>query len=146
MTRAAFLLLVVGGGLLIGSLTTPGDWYANLTKPSFNPPNWIFGPVWTVLFVLIAVAGWRTWQARQWSSDMQLWWLQLILNFLWPPAFFVLQMPWIAFAIILALLAVILIYIRRNWAVDRVSALAFVPYGAWVAFASTLNLSIAVLN
>ena len=57
-----FLILVVAGGLVIGYLTTPGEWYARLTKPAFNPPGWIFGPVWTVLYVIIAVAGWRIWQ------------------------------------------------------------------------------------
>ena len=58
LIRIAFLALVVGGGILIGTLTAPGEWYAQLSKPAFNPPNWIFGPVWTVLYVLIAMAGW----------------------------------------------------------------------------------------
>jgi len=146
VTRAAFLLLVMGGGILIGTLTAPGDWYANLSKPPFNPPNWIFGPVWTALYVLIAMAGWRVWEADRTSPEMKLWWGQLGLNFLWSPAFFVMQQPWIALVIILALLLVISIFILRNWVKDRVSAFAFVPYALWVAFASALNLSIAVLN
>jgi tryptophan-rich sensory protein len=56
-----FLVLVLGGALVLGGLTVPGEWYADLVKPSFNPPAWLFGPVWTVLYVLIAVAGWRIW-------------------------------------------------------------------------------------
>lgn len=145
-TRIAFLILVVGGGFLIGLFSAPGEWYAALNKPSFNPPNWLFGPVWTVLYVLIAMAGWRTWEAGRSSGRMTLWWVQLVLNFLWPPVFFVLQQPWIALPIILCLLVTILLFARRSWTADRVSAVAFLPYAAWVAFASVLNLSLAVLN
>lgn len=146
VTRIAFLVLVMGGGILIGTLTAPGEWYANLNKPPFNPPNWIFAPVWTALYVLIAMSGWRTWEAGKTTAQMKLWWAQLGLNFLWSPAFFVLQMPWIALAVIVALLAVILTFMRRGWTMDRVSAYAFVPYAVWVAFATALNLSIAILN
>ncbi|WP_299356754.1 TspO/MBR family protein [uncultured Shimia sp.] len=146
LTRFAFLLLVMGGGILIGSMTAPGDWYANLSKPWFNPPNWIFAPVWTVLYVLIAMAGWRTWERDSASSQMTLWWGQLVLNFLWSPVFFVMQKPWIAFVIIAALIFVVLTFIRQNWYIDRTSALGFIPYTVWVAFASALNLSIAILN
>lgn len=70
LTLLAFLVLVVGGGVAIGFTTAPGDWYAGLVKPSFNPPNWIFGPVWTVLYVLIAIAGWRTWTRRKTGKSM----------------------------------------------------------------------------
>ncbi len=145
-TRAAFLLLVVGGGILIGTLTAPGDWYAALSKPPFNPPNWIFAPVWTVLYVLIAMAGWRTWETGKSSTNMTLWWVQMSLNFLWSPTFFVLHAPWIALAVIIGLLGVIAVFIWRSWSEDRLSAIVFVPYAVWVGFASFLNLSIAVLN
>jgi len=83
-----FLLLVVGGGLAIGYVTAPGNWYAQLTKPAFNPPGWLFAPVWTVLYFLIAVAGWVVWQRAPRAWPMKLWWAQLVLNFLWSPAFF----------------------------------------------------------
>jgi benzodiazapine receptor len=68
-----FLVLVVG---------------AQLAKPAFTPPGWIFGPVWTVLYVLVAVTGWRVWQRDRGGSPMKLWWTQLVLNFLWSPVFF----------------------------------------------------------
>lgn len=148
-SRAAiipFILLVVGGGLLIGFFTAPGPWYAALAKPSFNPPNWVFGPVWTVLYVMIAVAGWRIWERARSGSAMKLWWLQLILNFMWSPAFFAIQNVSLALAVILALLAAILGFIAAALKVDRLAALLFVPYAAWVAFASVLNASIWSLN
>lgn len=146
LIRIAFLVLMLGGGILIGTLTAPGDWYAQLSKPAFNPPNWIFGPVWTVLYVLIAMAGWRQFEADRSSTTMKLWWAQMGLNFLWSPTFFVLQMPWLALLVIVALLAVIVVFIAEVRHTDRFSALAFLPYSAWVAFATALNLSIAILN
>jgi tryptophan-rich sensory protein len=146
LIRIAFLVLTLGGGILIGTLTAPGDWYAQLSKPAFNPPNWIFGPVWTVLYVLIAVTGWRQFEADRNSDVMKLWWAQMGLNFLWSPTFFVLQLPWFALVVIVALLTVIVLFIARVRNSDRVSSLAFLPYLAWVAFATALNLSIAILN
>ncbi len=146
LIRIAFLALMLGGGILIGTLTAPGEWYAQLSKPVFNPPNWIFGPVWTGLYVLIAMAGWRQFEADRSSTAMKLWWAQLGLNFLWSPAFFVLQLPWFAFVVIVALLIVIALFIALVRNSDRISALAFLPYFAWVAFATALNFSIAILN
>ncbi len=146
LIRIAFLALMLGGGILIGTLTAPGEWYEQLSKPAFNPPNWIFGPVWTVLYVLIAMVGWRQFETDRSSTAMKLWWAQMGLNFLWSPTFFVLQLPWFAFVVIVALLAVIVMFIAQVRTSDRVSALAFLPYFAWVAFATALNLSIAILN
>ena len=62
---AVFIVVVFGGGLLIGLVAQPGEWYAALTKPPFNPPNWIFGPVWSILYILIAIAGWRIWEREE---------------------------------------------------------------------------------
>ncbi len=141
-----FIVLVVGGGLLIGFFTAPGPWYEALAKPPFNPPNWIFGPVWTVLYVCIAVAGWRIWQRDRAGVAMRLWWLQLALNFLWSPVFFGMQQVVFALAIIITLLLAILSFIWAAWGTDKVSAWLFVPYAVWVAFASMLNASIWQLN
>ncbi|MBI1621173.1 TspO/MBR family protein [Aquamicrobium zhengzhouense] len=141
-----FLVLVVGGGWLIGANTAPGEWYDSLEKPAFNPPGWLFAPVWTVLYILIAVAGWRTWMRKDTGGAMTIWWAQLGLNFLWSPLFFALQMPVAALIVIIALLLTIIMFIRTTWHPDRVSAFLFVPYLAWVAFASLLNASIVVLN
>jgi tryptophan-rich sensory protein len=141
-----FLLLVVGGGLAIGFLTAPGEWYAGLAKPPFNPPNWVFAPVWTVLYVLIAVAGWRTFERDRSSWPMKLWWAQLVLNFLWSPVFFAAHRIGLALLVILLLLAAILAFLVMSWRQSRVAAWLFAPYAAWVAFAAVLNGSIWLLN
>ena len=141
-----FLVLVVGCGLAIGYLTAPGEWYAQLTKPAFNPPGWIFGPVWTVLYVLIAVAGWRTFDRDRRGWPMRLWWAQLALNFLWSPVFFAAHRIGLALGVVLLLFAAILAFIAAAWRQDRIAAWLFVPYGAWVAFASVLNGAIWRLN
>ena len=85
---ALFLAVVIGVGAILGVATAPGEWYAGLQKPPFNPPNWVFGPVWFTLYVLIAVAGWRTFMAGPTSRAMQLWFGQMALNWLWTPVWF----------------------------------------------------------
>ena len=141
-----FLALTVGGGLVIGVFTLPGEWYAGLVKPSFNPPNWIFGPVWTALYIMIAIAGWRVYQRDPSGLAMKIWWMALALNFLWSPVFFGAQLLGMALFIILMLLAAIFVFIVRARAADRTAALLFAPYAAWVAFASLLNASLYMLN
>ena len=141
-----FLVIVVGGGLAIGSVTVPGGWYQALEKPPFNPPNWIFGPVWTILYVFIAVAGWRVWRSDPQGPALKVWVLQLLLNFAWSPTFFRLHQVALALAIVAALLVSILVFIALARRVDRPAAWLFVPYAAWVAFATLLNGSILVLN
>jgi benzodiazapine receptor len=140
---AAFIIGVFGIGLAIGSVTRPDGWYAALAKPPFNPPNWIFGPVWSVLYVMIGIAGARSFER---GGGLRLWLAQMVLNFAWTPAFFVLHRPGMALVIILGMLATIIAFIVTRWNADRISALLFVPYAAWVAFASLLNASIVVLN
>jgi tryptophan-rich sensory protein len=141
-----FLVLVAGGGIAIGYLTAPGEWYAQLAKPAFNPPGWIFGPVWTGLYVLIAIAGWRVWQRDGGGWPMKLWWMQIVLNFSWSPVFFSAHRIGLALIVILLLLGAILAFIATAWRQDRVAAWLFAPYAAWVAFASILNASILMLN
>lgn len=141
-----FIGLVVAGGLLTGYLTRPGEWYAQLAKPGFTPPGWLFGPVWTLLYIMIGVAGWRIWRTDRHAWPMRLWFTQLALNFLWSPAFFIAHRIDLALAVIVLLLATILWFIAASWRQDRTAALLFVPYAAWVAFASLLNASILMLN
>ena len=143
---AAFIILVLGAGTAIGLLTVPGAWYAALTKPPFNPPDWIFAPVWSVLYVLVGIAGWRIWRIAPAGRAMKIWWLQLALNFLWSPVFFAAHLPGPALVVILALLAAIVAFIASAAATDRPAAWLFVPYALWVAFASLLNAAIWWLN
>ena len=143
----AFVVLVVGTGWLIGATNLPGQWYAGLSKPSFNPPNWIFAPTWTVLYVMIAAAGWRTYlRERPTAVPMLLWYAQMALNFVWSPVVFTLHSLALGLAIILTLLAVIVGFIWVQASNDRVAALLFLPYSAWVAFASVLNYFLYRLN
>jgi translocator protein len=145
MLLALFILLVLGCGIAIGFACPPGEWYARLAKPSFNPPNWAFVPAWTVLYVLIAVAGWRTWEHGR-AAAFAVWIAQLTVNFAWSPTFFRARWGDLALVLIFTLLALILIFIGLQWDADRVAALLFVPYAVWVAFASALNAAVLKLN
>lgn len=141
-----FVGLVLGVGLAIGGLTVTGPWYDSLAKPGFSPPPWVFGPAWTVLYVLIGVAGWRSWERDRGGRAMKLWALQMALNYLWTPVYFGAHQVGAALVVILALLAAILAFIAATWRPDRVSAGLFLPYAAWVTFATALNASIWALN
>ena len=146
LTLLLFLLLVLGGGLAIGYLNLPGAWYAGLAKPPFNPPPWVFPPAWTTLYVLIAVAGARTWQRDRGGWAMRLWWAALGLNFAWSPSVFGAHQLALGMGVIVLLLAAIVAFIATTWRKDRAAALLFVPYAAWVAFASALNAALLALN
>ena len=142
-----FILLVVGLGLLMGATSLPGAWYAGLQKPPYNPPNWIFGPTWTLLYVMIAVAGWRTYlQDKVTAQPMQFWFAQMALNFMWSPVVFTLHSLAFGLTIILMMLALIVGFIAVQWRDNKTAALLFVPYAAWVAFASLINHSLYRLN
>jgi tryptophan-rich sensory protein len=144
-----FVMLVVGGGTLIGLFNRPDGWYVGLHKPSFTPPNWLFAPVWSALFLMIAAAGWRAWQAPSPARRnlLALWVVQLVLNFLWSPLFFGAQRIGLALTDICALLLAIVAFIAlaRHHG-ERTAALLMVPYAAWVAFAALLNAALFRLN
>jgi translocator protein len=141
-----FIALVVTVGAVIGVNTAPDAWYTTLQKPPFNPPNWIFAPVWFTLYVLIGIAGARVFLRDATSPSSFVWAGQMLLNWAWSPTWFGLHLIWPAFAIISAIFVLIIAFIVLNWKRDRVSSLLFVPYALWVGFASTLNLSIGLLN
>jgi translocator protein len=140
------LVLAVAAVAVLGSLANAGNvdgWYADAEKPPFNPPNWIFAPVWTTLYILMAVAAWMVLRA---GGDLVAWWVQLVLNLAWTPVFFELQWTWGALAVIIALDVAVIVTIVRFRAWSRAAATLLVPYLAWVLFATALNLAIAVLN
>lgn len=133
----------------MGIFFPPGDWYAELNKPAWNPPSWLFGPVWTVLYLTMAVAAWRIWTRGGWSAQSRplgLFLGQLGLNALWSPLFFGLHVPGLAFAEILCLLVMIVVTWRAFHVVDKWSAALLLPYIAWVSFASVLNATLWRLN
>ncbi|HUD43535.1 MAG TPA: TspO/MBR family protein [Dokdonella sp.] len=128
----------------------PDAWYAALNKPSWNPPSWLFSPVWTTLYVLIAIAGWRVWCASG-AGDIRrlalaLWIGQWIGNALWSWLFFGLHQPVWAMIDIAAMLVLVLAFIAVTWRFERVAAWLFLPYALWLAFAASLNGAIVQLN
>lgn len=126
----------------------PGSWYAGLAKPAWTPPNWLFGPVWTVLYVAIAVAGWLVWRRSggRLTPALYVWIAQLIANALWSYLFFGLHRPGVAGVDIAALWVLILAFIVLSWPLSRVAAGLFVPYALWVTFAAALNLALWRMN
>lgn len=133
----------------LGGLFPPGEWYAQLKKPEWNPPNWIFGPVWTTLYALMAVAAWLVWRRGGFTAQrgaLGLFMLQLFLNALWTPLFFGLKYPAVAFADIVLLWMAILATLRTFWVVHLVAGVLLLPYLAWVSFAAVLNFSLWQLN
>jgi benzodiazapine receptor len=141
-----FVAFVVVVGGLIGTQSLPGAWYESLNKPPFNPPNWVFGPVWTALYVMIGLAGARIFLAAPRSLAMGAWVVQMALNFIWSPVWFNLQMIWPAFVVIVGIWLAIVAFIVWSRPIDKLAAWLFVPYLAWVSFATILNLSIGLLN
>ena len=144
------LALAVGaiGGFATAS-NIPG-WYAGVHKPPFNPPNAIFGPVWTTLYILMALAAWRVWRvdtnARARRTALGLYAVQLALNLAWSLIFFGLHRPGWAFGDIAVLFAAIIATALAFARVDRLAGAMLIPYAAWVAFASVLNFEIWRLN
>lgn len=142
-------LLLCFGTAATGAFFPPGEWYASLNKPSWNPPTWVFGPVWSTLYAMMAVSAWLVWRqggfARQ-SRVLGLFLLQLALNAAWSPLFFGLQRPAVAFAEIIVLWLAIAGTIVAFWRVQRIAAGLLVPYLAWVSFAAFLNWTLWRLN
>ena len=141
-----FIAAVLGCGLLIGINNIPGEWYQSLAKPSFNPPNWIFAPVWSILYVIIGFVGARTFLNHRAAAAMRFWVAQMFFNFAWSPLFFGFQEIAMALIVIIALLISIISFIVASRKQDGLSVLLFVPYLAWVAFATLLNTSIFLMN
>jgi translocator protein len=145
---AGWLLLCFFAAAL-GGLFAPGEWYAQLKKPMWNPPGWIFGPVWTALYTMMAVAAWLVWRSGELSARRKplfLFLLQLLLNAAWSPLFFGLHNPGLAFAEILLLWLAIISTLLVFWKLRRGAGLLLVPYLAWVSFAAGLNFTLWRLN
>ncbi len=140
-------IAVVACAAAFGSVFMPGPWYEALEKPPLTPPNWVFGPVWTLLYLGIAVAAWLVWQSgHRTKSAMALWALQLVLNALWSLLFFGLERPDLALIDICALLGILVAASVSFFRAQRLAGALFVPYVAWVTFATYLNAGFLYLN
>ncbi len=147
-----FIAVTLGVGFFGARATAPAipTWYAGLNKPDLMPPNWVFGPVWTTLYLMMAVAGWLVWrhegEERPREAALRAFWIQLALNFTWSWIFFQAKDPGWAFVEILLLVAAVLVTILRFGRFSRAAALLLLPYLAWIGFASYLTLRIWQLN
>ena len=143
--------LILGmSGALISSKAIP-TWYQNLKKPKLNPPNWIFGPVWTLLYLMIGYSAYLIWNKhKQFSLDHKYAWfvyiIQLVLNYSWTPVFFGLKKLYYALIIIIGLAASICLNSYLFYNIEPLAGILFIPYFAWVSFATYLNYSIWFLN
>lgn len=140
-------IIICEGAGLIGSIFTfnsVNTWYVTLNKPLFNPPSWIFGPVWTILYLMMGVSLYLVWGTKKVS--LKWFWIQLVLNTLWSILFFGLKNPTLAFFEVILLWATIFMTIRSFWKYNKTASWLLLPYLLWVTFASVLNLSIVLLN
>lgn len=148
----AFFVLSAEFAGILGSVFTASaidSWYVGLVKPSFNPPNWVFGPVWTVLYLLMGVAAYLVWRVKPSKFrlySLRLYFFQLVLNFLWSLVFFGYKLPGVAFVEIVVLWWMILFTIYYFYKVRKLAAYLMFPYLVWVSFASVLNYYLWVLN
>jgi len=147
----ASLLLPLGIGGIAGMFTTeaiPG-WYASLNQPSFNPPNWVFGPVWTTLYIIMGISLFMIWRldaGKQRNQAILIFLAQLLLNFCWSFFFFYFQMIGFALIDIVALWILIFIMLIRFYKLKPIAAYINIPYLLWVTFATALNLAYFFLN
>lgn len=138
-----FIASAIGGFFTVTSIDS---WYSALSKPFFNPPNWIFGPVWTLLYLLMGIALYLVWVKRNDMKAFILFGVQLVLNALWSIFFFGLQNPLLAFIEIIFLWAAIFMTIMYFYSIKKVAAYMLIPYILWVTFAAILNFYIMILN
>lgn len=128
---------------------TVSTWYPELKKPAWNPPGWLFGPVWTILYVMIAISGWLIYKAapsRKRSIALTVYAGQLVLNFIWSFFFFSLRSPTLGLIDIIFLSLLIILTIINAWPVRQLAAILLIPYLIWVMYAATLNAGIWFLN
>lgn len=143
--------LIVGFTASLSTIPAIQGWYQTINKPSFNPPNWIFGPVWTFLYVLMGIGSWMIWLKRnklrnQVPTALIIYFITLVLNFLWSILFFKFENPTLA-VVNIALLWASIVWLITKWKpINRTAAYIQIPYLLWVSFATILNAAIVYLN
>ena len=142
-----FIFAGLGGLITVKSVNT---WYTTIQKPSFNPPNWLFGPVWSTLFLLIGISSYLIWRKREqiahFPRTVAIYFIQLILNLGWSFLFFYSHLIGAALIEIIALLISIIINAIVFYKIDKTAGLLFIPYFLWVSFAAFLTYNIFILN
>ena len=148
LVLAAFVVGCLAIGSLGGFVTMKPvlEWYPTLAKPTWTPPSWVFGPVWTVLYIMIAVAGWLVFEKEGFRQALIVWVISLQINAAWSVLMFKEHQIALAAANIVALLVSIVIFISLTWKTNRLASLLFVPYLVWVSYATALNIAIWQLN
>lgn len=147
-----FIFICLLTGYFGSVFTTPSipTWYVFLNKPFFTPPAWLFGPVWTILYILMGVSAYRIWSSKAKADQkhiaLRYFFIQLAINFVWSLIFFGLKNPMLAFIDILSLLVLLTLTIDKFKKIDNLSAYLLYPYLAWGLFATALNLAIVILN
>lgn len=129
-----------------GAIFKPGAWYDGLEKPAWTPPDWAFPVVWSILYLMIAVAGWLVWGQTGWSMALSIWIAQLVLNGAWSWLFFGMKRMDLAFVDVSLLWLSIAGFIILAWPISTTAALLFLPYLAWVSIAAALNLTVWRMN
>ncbi len=143
------ILICFVSGMAMGFISAPGEWFAQLNKPSWQPPNWLFGPVWSVLYVFMGIAVARVWHAESSAHQktaLTLFIIQFILNLMWSPIFFRMQNIGLAFTEILLLLLCLIATLFHFRKIDKLASYLLLPYLGWVLFATGLNGTIWMLN
>jgi tryptophan-rich sensory protein len=147
---AILIVELIGNIGTIFTLPAITTWYTTLSKPAFNPPNWVFGPVWTILYALMGIAAYLVWERRtrnkQADAALEVFGAQLALNILWSLSFFGLHSPLYGLVVIVLLLAAIALTMIRFYKISKTAAYLLVPYLLWVAFASVLNFYVWKMN
>lgn len=145
---SAFLCLLLGSASGFSTFDSLKDWYPTIVKPSWNPPNWIFGPVWTILYILMGISFARIWHSLHIQKTKAIKWfgIQLSLNLLWTPLFFGAHSIGWAFVDIVCMLIAIGYTVFIFYSIDRPAGLLMIPYLLWVSFATMLNGTIWYLN
>ena len=149
LVLAGFIVLCLGIGTIAGLVTADASvtWFPTLKKPSFNPPSWVFAPVWSLLYIMMAIAAWRVWLEGSIAKPaLNLFFIQLVLNFAWSLLFFGLHSPALALIDIVAMWIMIVLTMRAFFKIAKPSGWLLAPYLAWVSFATILNASIWWLN
>jgi tryptophan-rich sensory protein len=145
------LALPLAAGAIAGAVTTPeiDEWYSQLNQPGFNPPNWVFAPVWTMLYILMGISCYLIWKIpknKQRDNALKIYGFQLLLNFTWSFLFFYTHQIDLAMLEIIFLWMCIILMIGRFYSVNKAAAYLNIPYLLWVTFASALNISYYILN